>query len=184
MKAPKIILTLAIALLFNLSSFAQAQKIGHVNSSDIVMAMPQRDSIKVQLEQLLEFFKKELADKEAEYTSTLNRYKTSIATMSPMVKEATETKLVALQEEMNNIQQSAQTQMQEQEQKMLEPLQKKVKDAIDKVAKAGKFAYVFDISTGVALYHDGGIDITDLVKKELGIAPATVTPAKTGTTKQ
>ena len=170
MKAPKIILSLTAALLFNLSTFAQAQKIGHVNSSDVVTAMPQRDSIKVQLEQLLEFFKKELATKESEYTGTLNKYKAGISTMSPMVKEATEAKLVALQEEINTIQQSAQSQLQEQEQKMLEPLQKKVKDAIDKVAKAGKFAYIFDISTGVALYHEGGIDITDLVKKELGIA--------------
>jgi outer membrane protein len=63
--------------------------------------------------------------------------------------------------------------LQEQEQKMLEPLQKKVKDAIDKVAKAGKFSYIFDISTGVALYHEGGIDITELVKKELGISAVT-----------
>lgn len=183
MKAPKIILTLAIALLCNLSSFAQTQKIGHVNSSDIVMAMPERDSIKLQLEQLLEFFKKELADKEAEYSATLNKYKGGITTMAPMVKEATEAKLVALQDEINNIQQSAQTQLQEQEMKMLEPLQKKVKDGIDKVAKAGKFSYIFDVSTGVALYFEGGIDITDLVKKELGIqtTPATTTG---GTIKQ
>ncbi|MFM7021614.1 MAG: OmpH family outer membrane protein [Flavobacteriales bacterium] len=183
MKAPKILLTLAIALFCNISSFAQ-QKIGHVNSTDIVMAMPERDSIKVQLEQLLTFFQTELTSKEAEYSSTLKKYKEDIAKggMSQMLKDATEAKLMSLQEEINNIQQNAQTQLQEQEQKMLEPLQKKVNDAIAKVAKANKFAYIIDISSGVALYYDGGIDVTGMVKKEMGIvveAPA----AGTGKTK-
>ena len=42
-----------------------------------------------------------------------------------------------------------------------------IQNAIDKVAKANGYAYIFD--TKILLYYDNGDDITPLVKKELGI---------------
>ncbi|MFC2096669.1 OmpH family outer membrane protein [Bacteroidota bacterium] len=46
----------------------------------------------------------------------------------------------------------------------------KAQAAIEKVAKANGFTYVFDLGAGGLLYFsDQSIDILPLVKKELGI---------------
>jgi len=41
--------------------------------------------------------------------------------------------------------------------------------AIADVAAANGYTYVFDVSTGVVLYHASGDDILPLVKTKLGI---------------
>ncbi|MCX6182338.1 MAG: OmpH family outer membrane protein [Bacteroidetes bacterium] len=181
MKAPKIFLTLAIALMCNLSSFAQTQKIGHVNSSDIIMAMPEKDTIQQKLKDFVDFFQNELKEKNAEYEKKVSEYQLALNgpnKMSETIRQIKENDIIALRDQMSGIQEGMQAQYQQEEQKLLEPVQKRVQDAIEKVAKAHKYSYVFDMSTGAALYSDKAYDITELVKKELGIA---TTPAATTT---
>ena len=48
------------------------------------------------------------------------------------------------------------------------PIEKKVNDAVAKVAKANGWDFVFDTNT-VGLVYKGGADATAAVKKELGL---------------
>ena len=57
----------------------------------------------------------------------------------------------------------------QQEQEKLAALSKKVKDAVDSVAKENGYTYIFDSGTGVMLYMPEGDDVSNLVKKKLGI---------------
>ena len=54
-------------------------------------------------------------------------------------------------------------------QALLAPITEKAKQAIDEVAREGKFSYIFDTSSGVVLYGAEGDDIMDLVKKKMGL---------------
>ena len=46
----------------------------------------------------------------------------------------------------------------------------KAQNAIEAVAKANGFTYIFDISAGgIVYFSDNSIDVLPLVKKELGI---------------
>ena len=53
------------------------------------------------------------------------------------------------------------------QQELLKPFQDRLLAIVKKIAEAENYTYVFDTST--LLQYDGGNDITDKVKKELGI---------------
>ena len=48
------------------------------------------------------------------------------------------------------------------------PIEKKINDAVEKVAKANGWDFIFDSNT-VGLIYRGGIDATTAVRKELGL---------------
>ena len=52
---------------------------------------------------------------------------------------------------------------------LYQPILAKAEVAVQAVAKAEGFAYVFDTANQALVYFDGGIDITPLVKTKLGI---------------
>ena len=54
--------------------------------------------------------------------------------------------------------------------KLLQPIQKKLKEAVERVGKERDFSVIFDKSTAGILYHESGLDITDVVVKELNKA--------------
>ena len=74
-----------------------------------------------------------------------------------------------LEQRIATFQQSATTSLQNKEQELLDPMLQKAQEAIDKVAKNGKYTYIFDSSTGVLLYVNDSEDILPKVKKELGL---------------
>ena len=61
-------------------------------------------------------------------------------------------------------------QLQQKEAELFQPVMEKAQAAIEKVAKANGFTYVFDLGAGGLLYFsEQSVDILPLVKKELGI---------------
>ena len=68
---------------------------------------------------------------------------------------------------MQDYQVNAQNLIQQRETELLEPMIKRVKDAIEKVATDNKYTYIFD--PNILLFSAGGDDIAPLVRKELGI---------------
>jgi outer membrane protein len=88
-----------------------------------------------------------------------------------VVKESKQAELIEMEGRARTQQENAQARLQQEQQKLVEPVQKKLKEAIDKVAKANNFTYIFDIGMGNPAYvnETQSIDIGPLVKKELGI---------------
>jgi outer membrane protein len=72
---------------------------------------------------------------------------------------------------MQEFQQNAQTQLQEQQTALTQPIFTKVDKAIKDVGKEGGFIYVFDVAKGQVLYFDDtkSTNILALVKTKLGI---------------
>lgn len=162
----KILLLVAAALLFSVGT-ADAQKYGHVNSSDILQVMPGVDSLQIKLQAFQ-------SDLQAMYESMMNEYQTKkdkfdreVGTMSSAVRQVREKELEDLGLRIQEFQANAQEDLEEKQYELAKPFQDAIQNAIDKVAKANGFAYIFD--TKILLYYESGEDITPLVKKELGI---------------
>jgi len=68
---------------------------------------------------------------------------------------------------------NAEQDLQKQKTDLFKPIYDKLNASIKKVAETNKFIYVFDIGYGsIAYYSDQSTDISELVKKDLGVIVA------------
>ncbi len=164
---------LMIAALFLCAASISAQnlKFGHVNTQDLYMAMPEKDSAEVKFKKHVTELQDQAENLQVEFNKKNQDYMKDKATLTPAMKEFKEKELGDLQQRLQDFQQTAQQELQlmneESQQKILE----KISTATKKVAKANGFTYVFNISSGAVMYFsDQSIDVTPMVKKELGIS--------------
>ncbi|MDR2026516.1 MAG: OmpH family outer membrane protein [Prevotellaceae bacterium] len=151
---------------------AQTFKFAHVNTAEIWALMPDLDSVKVKLEKTGRELQAILDESRAEVDKKYKEYEENQKTWSQVVIESKQAELLELNKRIQTQEQNAQARLQQEQQKLVEPVQKKLKDAVDKVGKSNGFTYVFDISIGSPIYvnETQSTDIGALVKKELGIS--------------
>ena len=166
MKKKLLLLTLVCSISM-ISLHAQNQKYGHVNSAEVLQAMPGVDSINIKLQS----FQSEL---QAMYTEFMQEYQKKQETlekdggfMSPSIRQIREKELVDLQNRIQEFQYGVQEDLEQKQFELVKPFQDKIQEAINNVAKENGYIYIFD--TQVLLYSEGGADVTPLVKKKLGI---------------
>ncbi|HAP01461.1 MAG TPA: hypothetical protein DCQ93_05990 [Bacteroidetes bacterium] len=165
----KIITRLAVvALLLFCFTNTQAQKFGHINSNDLLDAMPE---VKV-ADSALQAYQKSLEDLNEsmvkEYSTKLADYQ-SHPEWSDEKKQITEAELTDLQDRIQKFQSDAQDKFAAKKDALYSPILKKADDAIKAVAKENNYAYVFDTGVGAVLYAQDSDNIMDLVKKKLGL---------------
>ena len=169
----KILGVVLIAVLVSVSSaFAQKTdyKFGHINSSELISVMPERDSITLEYQKYQQMLSEEFQAMVAEYQKKETEFNEKKATYSALLIEKKETDLNDIQRRIQEFQQTAQQDLQQTEAELFKPMMDAAQEAIEKVSKANGFTYVFDLGAGGLLYFsDQSIDILPLVKKELGI---------------
>ena len=154
-------LTLAVALMMGATSL-YAQKFGRINSQEIVMAMPETKEMQTNLETFGKELNENIETINVEFNNKLQEYQKTANTLTDAVREMTE------------FQQMAQRDYAKKQEELLQPIIEKAKAAIDKIAAAGGYLFVFDTSAGSLAYFDEAA-LTDLapeVRKELGITDA------------
>ncbi|UTW64359.1 OmpH family outer membrane protein [bacterium SCSIO 12741] len=161
------------------SSAQKAGKFGHINSNDLLMVMPDRDTAETKLAAFGQQLELQLASMTQEYEKKYTNYQTEAAkgTMNEVVRASLEEEIIQLQQRIQEFQSKAQQSLQQKEVELMEPLIKKAKDAITAVAKEHGYTYIFDTGTGSVLYYPEGDDILPLVKKQMGITAAAAAPA-------
>ena len=148
---------------------AQNLKFGHINSSDLIMIMPERDSANKQLEAYGKEMEAIYEEMLVEHNRKLDDYQKNIDKWQDAVKSAREKEIVDIQRRLQEQQQAFQQGVQEMQQKLFAPIYEKVRNAIEKTAKANALIYVFE--TGNLLYFNESqsMDLMPLVKKELNL---------------
>lgn len=165
----KILLSLAVIMAVSVCSLqAQSQgKYGHVNSSEILQAMPGIDSLQIKLAA----FKTELEELYSgmveEFQLKKDKFDREAGTMSSSVRQIREKELVDLQTRIQEFQYGVQEDLEEKQYELAKPFQDKIQEAINQVAKENGFSYIFD--TQILLFYDNGVDVTPMVKAKLGI---------------
>ena len=89
--------------------------------------------------------------------------------MTDIIRDNKIKEITDLEKRITEFQKTAQADLQKKEEKLLQPIIDKAKQAIDDVAKENNYTYVLDSSMGVVLYSIESDDILPLVKKKLGI---------------
>jgi len=169
----KLIGILAFTMLVGLGQelVAQTFKFGHINSDELFMQMPERDTLIAQLEA----YQTELSNMEelmqVEFNNKYNDYINTAETLTDLVRQTKEEELQSLTEKINNFRQRAQQDLQQKQAELTQPVLQKAEKAIKDVAKENGFTYVFDLARGPIIYFDEAvsIDILPLVKTKLGI---------------
>ena len=173
-------LTLLAVAMFGIGT-ASAQKMARINLQEVVVAMPEFEEAQKNLELFGRDLQEQMEQIQVEFNNKMADYEKNQATMAASIKQMKQQELQQLQQRYAEFQQIAQQDFQKKEAELLEPVQKKAQDAINKIAKANGYVAVFNTAIPSLVYFDESqlVDIAPMVKKELGIVdkPAAA-PAK------
>lgn len=160
-----------ITLLLSVSS-AFAQKYGHINSNDLLLAMPERKQAEATLQEYAKQLDNQIKTMSGEYEAKVQDYQKQEALMTEVIKADKVKEINDLEDRIKTFQSTAQESLQKKEQELMQPMIAKAKKAIEDVAKENGYKYVFDTSAGFVLYSEPSDDILPLVKKKLGLTDA------------
>ena len=163
----KIFLFAAMAL-FTLTASAQG-KFAYVNFNELVMLMPEADAARAQMQTAQKEANDTYQSMVDEANAKYNEYQQKQSTWTPAIKESKEKELGEIQNRIQEFQQSISVELQQQNQQLMEPIQKKALEAVEKLAKAGGYTMVFD--PGQFIYFDKSQckDLTADARKALNI---------------
>lgn len=162
-------LLLATALCIGTLSFTQAQsKVAHINTQELIAAMPEMKAAQTELENLSKTYQTDMQASVTEYQNTVKQYEAEATTKTDEENAKRGQELQEKQQRLQQFQADAQKHMESKQAELIQPISEKAKAAILKVGRAQGFDYVLDSSLGVAILSDGK-NLLDDVKKELGI---------------
>lgn len=166
----KIFLTVAAAsaLMWCGSVYAQS-KIGHVNAMELVQQLPEADSVQMALQTYAKDLQDNIATMQTEVQNKYAEYQNNQSQWSDLIKQTKAKEIQDMQGRLQEFSAQAEEEYQMKTQELLMPLSNKVKDAIEAVAKEGKFAYILDAGNSTVFFGTEAIDVTSLVKKKLGL---------------
>lgn len=172
----KLLLILLACAMFILvsgtASFAQ-QKIGHIDSQEVLKLMPERDSASKVFDKFSADITKNYESMNVVYNNLLETYTKQKDSVSSFVRSAKEAELVDMQGKIQNFKDVAQQELDKKQNELMAPIVAKLKAAIKAVAEAGKFTYVIDTQSGagILLYfpEDESLNLLAPVKAKLGI---------------
>tara|TARA_Y100001933_G_scaffold255828_1_gene299509 strand:+ start:386 stop:898 length:513 start_codon:yes stop_codon:yes gene_type:complete len=144
-----------------------AQKLGHVNSQVIMQELPDYESARKDLESFNSDLTKELEMYQKLIVEFAQDYEQNKNGMSEDTRKRKETDLMERQQNYEKKAYEAQTSLQQKEQELLQQIMIKVNTAVKDVAEKEGYDYVYEVTT---LLYAGGEDISDKVRKKLGIA--------------
>lgn len=174
----KLILILFVAAAATI--VANAQKFGHINTSELVSLMAETDSARVQLEAYQNELIEEMDAMQTEYNQKLNTYQQKSSTWTAAIRESKEAELSEIVQRLNQFQQTAQEDLANMQQTLMMPIYQKAQEAINKIGKDNNLIYIFDTSAGALIYIDDtqSTNLLPQAKAALGIPAEKVAPSQ------
>ena len=151
-----------------LPMIASAQKLGHINSQELLATMPELKTVQAKLDTLAGQYEAQFANMQEEFNTKLAKFQQEQATMTTGVREFRQQEIAEMEQRIYLFRQTAQEDLQKKQQEFMAPIQQRMMDAIKKVSQAQGCTYVFEAMTLHYIAPDA-LDLMPLVKKELGI---------------
>ena len=164
----KKIIIAVLAIVLTHTAIAQ-QKIGYLNSTEILQAMPEYKTMSEAIEKKKGEYSKMMEDMYAEYDKKTKELQGN-PNMDKPTQELKMQELKDLEKRMNDFQQKAQTDLQAYAADISKPLQAKYQAAVKEIAKEQGFSYVLDLAANQVVYYPEtpGFDLSPAVKSKLG----------------
>lgn len=164
----KIALSLLLFLLPTVFVAAQDIKIGYINATEVMMAMPEISDYEKQMADFNEQNKKLLEDMQKELNDKYLKFEQEKSTLSESIRSVRETELAEMQRRLETTYQTLMNEGEKKQQELLKPIQDKLLAAIEAVGKKNNFLYILTNET-VLYKSDKAINVAPLVRKELGL---------------
>jgi outer membrane protein len=162
-------LLFAAALFIGSTSFMNAQsKVAHINTQELVEAMPKMKVAQTELEKLAKTYEADIQTMIKEYQNKTKQYDAEASTKTDEENQKRLAEVTGMQQSIGAYQKQAQEDLQKKEAELLAPIYDEARIAIQKVAKAQGFNYVLDAMNGQGVLYADGKDLLADVKKELG----------------
>ena len=153
-------------------------KIGFISSQELVSVMPETRKADSTLQDLKSALIQSATDKQNAFYAAVEKYNKDSATYTPAVKTVKRGELTKMGQELSGEEERIQQQLQQRQQDLLGPINKKAYDAVQTVAKENGYGYVFEKEA--LLVAPPGDDILPLVAKKLNIKLPTGANAPAG----
>jgi outer membrane protein len=172
MKTFKIFLGLLLVNIFSLFSLS-AQKFSYVDTEYILGKIPEYNSAQKSLETLAEGWKKEVDSKLKEIEKLWKEYQAQQVLLPEEMRKKKEEEIVKMEDELNKYKEEKfgkEGELFKKRKELIKPIQDKVFDAIQTLAKEEGLDFIFDKSGAVTmLYVNAKFDRSDEVLGLLGI---------------
>ena len=162
-------IALLLLLIAPMSVFAQ--KFGHVKFAEILTVMPEYTKAQTDIQAQQKQYEDEMKRASDELTKKFTEYQQEQANLPKNIQERRRKELQELDEKGMQFQADAQQQLQKAYAEMMEPIYKKIDDAIKAVGQEGGYVYIFDLNrTDIPFVNESlSTDVTPAVKGKLGL---------------
>ena len=132
---------------------AQA-KFGHVNTQEIIQAMPEYTTAKAEIDKLTSQYEADLKAMQDELQKKADAFDKEQATLPDNIKQRRQTELQEMYQKIQQSYQDNQQALQKASSEKMQAITAKVLDAIKAVGQAGDFVIINEINAGIhALYR-------------------------------
>ena len=147
-----------------------AQKFGHVNSQEIIQAMPEYATAKTSIEALQKQYESDLKTMQDELQKKSDAYDKEKAPLPENMKPRREQELQDLYQRIQQSYQDNQQALQKATQEKMQAISTKVSDAIKAVGSTGGYVYIMDTTGGIPYISTTlSTDVTAQVKGKRGL---------------
>ena len=162
-------IALILLLIAPMSLFAQ--KFGHIKTQEILTVMPEYTKAQTDIQTMQKQYEDEMKRLQDEINKKFAAYQQEQANLPKNIQERRQKELQELNERGMQMGQDAQQQLQQSWMQMLEPIAKKIDDAIKAVGQEGGYIYIFDLNaTQIPFINETqSTDVTSAVKAKLGL---------------
>ncbi len=148
---------------------AQA-KFGHVNTQEIIQAMPEYATAKAEIDKLTSQYEADLKAMQDELQKKADAFDKEQATLPDNIKQRRQTELQEMYQKIQQSYQDNQQALQKASSEKMQAITAKVLDAIKAVGQAGDFVIINEINAGIPYISTTlSTDVTAQVKTKLGL---------------
>ena len=148
---------------------AQA-KFGHVNTQEIIQAMPEYNTAKTEIDKLQAQYEADLKSMQDELQKKADAFDKEQATLPDNIKQRRQTELQEMYQKIQQSYQDNQQALQKASSEKMQAITTKVLEAIKAVGQAGDFVIINEINAGIPYISTTlSTDVTAQVKTKLGL---------------
>jgi outer membrane protein len=165
----KKIILCAICAICGLTANAQA-KFGHVNTQEVIQAMPEYTKAKSEIDALQAQYEADLKSMQDELQKKGDAFEKEQATLPENIKTRRQQELQDMYTKIQQSFQDNQQALQKASQEKMNAITTKVLDAIKAVGETGGYVYIMEIGAGIPYISTTlSTDVTAQVKTKLGL---------------
>lgn len=144
------------------------EKIAFINSKELLEAVPGKVAATKSIEELNKKYKSELALMQNDYNNKYSDFLANQNDLGESIKLRRMQELYELEQNITRFMKVAQEDVQSQEEQLIEPLRKKLFEAISQVGVEQSFVCIYDMANpAIAFVTPNAIDANTLVKRKL-----------------